>query len=538
MSSADIFDVIIVGYGPIGQAVSVLLAQQGWRVAVLEKRQSRFPMPRAVSFDGESGRILAAVGIAEELGVVGESSRDYVWQTANGRVLFEIDVNETGRSGWPDSTSVYQPKLEESIAIRAARLANLTLLRGHNVVKIDRSENEVRVGIETAEGERTQLTSRWVIGCDGANSFVRQSIESSVQDFEYFNDWLTCDGIVRDERSFTPNNLQICDPARPRTAVSAGPGHRRWEFMRLPGESRQEFGDIENVWRMLELFGIAPADLTLERHAVYTFQARYVHEWRCGRVLLAGDAAHLMPPFAGQGMCSGFRDAANIAWKLDLILRGVASEALLDSYGMERRNHVRHAIEMSMHLGKIICETDAKAAEDRNEVMIAVRERTLGEQQAEPAVRSLDSGVLSHRTDSNVGIGTLAPQGRVTSGVLTGLFDEIVGYGFVLIVKGDESVHLSQRQLRFLKAIDAIVARVRTADETITSEIVSGVPGLSRFVNVIDNDHAYLDLLSRNNAVATLIRPDFYVFGFASDSTQIGALVEELENQVLASPEL
>ncbi|WP_410631367.1 bifunctional 3-(3-hydroxy-phenyl)propionate/3-hydroxycinnamic acid hydroxylase [Amycolatopsis sp. cmx-4-83] len=499
---------LVVGYGPVGQVLTLLLARQGRRVTVLERWPAPYPMPRAVSFDGESARILAAAGIGDALGEVSESSRDYVWETADGRVLFAVDVPERGRSGWPGSTSMYQPGLEAALAERARARPGVTVLRGRRVVALADHGDHVAVG---TDGE--DFTARWVIGSDGANSFVREAAGIGSTDFGFFNDWLTCDVTLHEPHAFEPNNRQICDPARPRTAVSAGPGHRRWEFMRLPGEDAAEFASTESAWRLLGLFGIDPGNATLDRHAVYTFQARYADQWRSGRVLLAGDAAHLMPPFAGQGMCSGFRDAANLAWKLDLVLRGEAGEDLLDSYTEERRRHVQHAIGLSMQLGRVICQTDPAAARDRDEVMLAQRARTTTPSPPEAAVEPLAAGVL-HRDGTGLG-GTLSPQGRVSRDGVTGRFDDVVGTGFALIsaVPPDELLDAGRRAV--LAALGTRLAHVVPRD--------AEVPGA-----VADVDDVYLPLLAEAGAVAALVRPDFYFFGGAADNAGARTLVDDL----------
>ncbi|XVQ06655.1 bifunctional 3-(3-hydroxy-phenyl)propionate/3-hydroxycinnamic acid hydroxylase [Spirillospora sp. CA-255316] len=499
-------DVLVVGYGPVGQVTATLLAAKGHRVTVVERWPRPYPMPRAVSFDGESARILAAAGIGDSLPVVGEPSRDYVWVNGEGRTLFEVDVADPGWSGWPDSVSMYQPGIEAALAERGARQATLRVLRGHRAVGLRDTGDRVEVAVDGPEGG--VLSARYVVGCDGANSFVREAAGVTATDLRFFNDWLTCDVTPHEPRAFAPNNLQVCDPARPRTAVSAGPGHRRWEFMRLPGESPEEFGTAENAWRLLALFGIDKGNATLERHAVYTFQARYTDQWRIGRVLLAGDAAHLMPPFAGQGMCSGFRDAANLAWKLDLVLTGRAAEALLDTYTAERRAHVRHAITMSTSLGRVICQTDPAAARDRDDVMIGVRERGLAAAQPS-AVHPLTEGLLDRDADGGprAPAGELAPQGRVRLEGREGLFDDVVGPGFVLLTTEPPGELLDPVHTAALERLGTRIVRLDGA---------------------CDLDGVYLPYLARTGAVAALVRPDFYLFGAAGDRSGTLALVRAL----------
>ncbi len=285
-------------------------------------------MPRAVAFDSEGARILAAAGIGERIGEIGEPSGDYTWMNAAGQALLHVDVAERGRCGWPESTSMYQPALEAALIERGAALPELTVVRGEEVVAItDHAGTGSRSPRASRREDRTVSTrlAGWSAATVPTVS-VRGVIGTAMADLGFSHDWLICDVVLHEERRFRPNNLQICDPHRPRTSVSAGPGHRRWEFMRTAGETVAELNTEKSAWRLLELFDVHPGNATLERFHVYSFSARYAETWRSGRLLLAGDACHVMPPFAGQGMTAGFRDVTNLSWKLDAVLGGTADE--------------------------------------------------------------------------------------------------------------------------------------------------------------------------------------------------------------------
>ncbi|HKS44304.1 MAG TPA: bifunctional 3-(3-hydroxy-phenyl)propionate/3-hydroxycinnamic acid hydroxylase [Amycolatopsis sp.] len=527
-----IADVLIVGYGPVGQLLAVLLARHGWQVIVLERWPQPFSLPRAVGFDSEAGRILAAAGIGDAFADFGEPSREYAWRNARGETLIEFDVAERGHCSWPDSTSFYQPALEAELIARGAGMPNLRVLRGHTVVDSIDDHEGVALIADTPEGTRRTFRGSWVIGCDGANSFVRDRIGTTTTDLGFARDWLICDVTLRESREFKPNNLQICDPARPRTAVSAGPGHRRWEFMRLPGEQVSDFGKVENAWRLLGLVDVTPENAQLDRHAVYTFRASWTDSWRSGRMLVAGDAAHVMPPFAGQGMCSGFRDAANLAWKLDLVLAGRADAAVLDTYVSERRAHVQHAVSMSVELGKVVCVVNPAAAADRDAAMLTARSRNIEPSAMErTAVKSLVTGFLRHDADGRPAkhAGDSTPQARVARDGRTGLFDELVGLGFVLITTADVTSLLGERELESLAATDTTLVRVRPAGTD---------PGDLAEHDVVDVDGAYLPYLAGMGAVAALVRPDFYLFGVAADEAELRDLVRDAADRLVAAPAL
>ncbi|GAA3435899.1 bifunctional 3-(3-hydroxy-phenyl)propionate/3-hydroxycinnamic acid hydroxylase [Kutzneria kofuensis] len=494
-------DVVIVGNGPIGATLSVLLAQRGWRVTVLERRPKPYRLPRATSFDGETARLLAATGIGPDLGRITAPANGYQWQTAAGQTLLDIAFTTTGPYGWPDANTMHQPSLEELIAARVKELPGIKVLRGHEVVGIVDGDEHVTVTATDEDDATRTLRARWVVGCDGANSFVRDHLDVPVTDLGFSYEWLLCDVELHEPREFVPTNVQICDPARPTTLVGSGPGRRRWEFMRLPDESTAELNKDETAWRLMAPFGVTPDTATLLRSTTYIFQARWADQWRVGRVLLAGDAAHLMPPFAGQGMCSGIRDVTNLAWKLDLTLRGRADASILDSYTEERREQAKEAILASVQLGRVICVTDPAAAAERDATVLANR-RGKAATRPEPA-KPLTVGLLH----DSPGAGAVVPQGRVSLNGTTGLFDDVVGRGFVLLT-------------------------TEALDGNPLAELDAHVVHLADGVDV---DDVYRPFLAQYQATSLLVRPDYHVFGSARGTDGLAKLVEGLTNRLRAA---
>lgn len=523
-------DVLVVGYGPVGQVLSILLAQHGWRVVVVERHPEPYSLPRAVAFDAEAARTLDAVGVSGRIGDITEPSQDYVVSDAAGRQLLRIGLGGSDGPGRPDSTSVYQPGLEAALAARGGELPTLRVHRGLRAVELTGSDSGAELVAEDERGGvRRTFTASWVVGCDGAGSFVRRSLGIGRSDSGFALDWLACDVVPHRPEDFPPSNLQIADPARPRVAVSCGPGRRRWEFMRMPGEDRAEFGTEENAWRLLSMFSARPDNATLTRHATYTFRARNAEHWRRGRVLLAGDAAHQMPPFAGQGMCSGFRDAANLAWKLDLVLGGRAGESLLDSYEEERRAHVQHAIDLSVRLGRLICLTDPAAAADRDRAMTA---RPAGParpsgparpagpaRSASPLGEHLAKGFLA---DGGPPAGELLGQVRLTGPDGPGPADSLLGPGFVLLCRENLADTLSPAALETLRLVSGRVVTVLRAD-------AGSAPGPN---TVLDTDGRCLPWLESIPAGAVLIRPDRYLFGAAPDADGLAALIADFRRRL------
>ncbi|MEU6083624.1 bifunctional 3-(3-hydroxy-phenyl)propionate/3-hydroxycinnamic acid hydroxylase [Streptomyces sp. NPDC047108] len=539
-SPHDAYDVLVVGAGPVGLATAIQLGTRGRRVAVVERWPRPYPLPRAVVFDHEAARILAAMGLADVLERISEPARDYEWLNGHGETLLRLAFDDTSHSGWPHMNIFTQPHLEAALEERAREVPGIDILRGWEATGLVQEPEATRLTVAEAAGERPvshdgvrggvhehrTITAQYVVGCDGASSFVRSRMNTSMTDLGFFFDWLVLDVIPHDTgRVWSPRNAQICDPARPTTAVSGGPGRRRWEFMRLPGEPIAELNRVETAWALLRPWGLTPDNATLERNTVYTFQARWADRWRDGRLLLAGDAAHQMPPFAGQGLCSGLRDAAGLGWRLDLVLSGAAHPRLLDSYTTERSQHLQHAISLSVHLGKIICEPDPEAAAERDRRMLADR-RAGGEPLKGMPPQTLTGGVLSYggggghgAGDSRAGgdgggdggggvpgvpvppAGQLGRQGRVRHAGRTGLLDQLVGTGFTLLAMEDPRTVLGPDDLRFCERLGIRLLHVVPAGTTPGPHEVEDLDGICR---------SFLADLCQQ---AVLVRPDHYVFG-------------------------
>ncbi|WP_416983416.1 bifunctional 3-(3-hydroxy-phenyl)propionate/3-hydroxycinnamic acid hydroxylase [Streptomyces sp. T028] len=506
-------DVVVIGYGPVGRLLALLLGRRGKRVVVIERRPRAYPLPRAVHFDDEVGRIFQSVGVPPDsvTDVVSPYKEFYEWRSADRRPLLRMDWRGLGPSGWHVSHFFYQPALEALLDARVELLESVTVLPGWEAVTHTENAEAVTVEARSATGERRTVTARYVIGADGANSLVRSWIGSTATDLGYFHDWLVVDLLMHaplEGFDFSPAAWQLCDPRRPTTLVPGGPGRRRFEFMRLPDETADELGNEETAWRLLEPWGITPQSAKLERHTVYTFQARWCDTWREGRLLLAGDAAHLMPPFAGQGMCSGLRDAVNLAWKLELVLDGRAGDDILDSYGPERAEHVRHFIQASMELGEVICLADPDAAAERDTAMRA--DLAAGVEQPPRPLPRLGAGL--RRDDA--GGGLLSVQAEVDDGARRGLFDDVVGPGGVLLL-----------------ADPGLRERLRPQDTALLAGLgwkvvaLDTEPGTGR---VVDTTGSYAEWLAQLGAVAVLIRPDFYVYGTAADAEDLTTLLHHL----------
>ena len=363
-AKTQLFDVAIVGYGPTGATLANLLAQCGVRVVVIERNIAMYHLPRAVHFDDETMRIFQTVGIADPLSEKVRINPGMRFVDHQKSVILEWPrPQEIGFQGWHASYRLHQPDLEQLLRAKLSDYSNVVVLNGTEIVNIEQNSGHVRLlCCDINSGHEQLLNAKYVVGCDGANSIVRSTIGSDVDDLGFNERWLVVDLLLKRERpDLGDYSIQFCDPVRPMTYCRNPAKRRRWEITMLEGETDAEVTHSDRIWKFLAPW-ITAEDAELERTAVYTFQSVVADKWRKGRLLIAGDAAHLTPPFMGQGMCAGIRDAANLAWKLALCIKGIADEGILDSYQQERAPHVRTFIKMAIRLGGLINTIDSRSA--------------------------------------------------------------------------------------------------------------------------------------------------------------------------------
>jgi 3-(3-hydroxy-phenyl)propionate hydroxylase/flavoprotein hydroxylase len=293
--------------------------------------------------------------------------------------------------------------------------------------------------------------------------------------------------------------------------VPGGPGYRRWEFMRLPHETIEDLQDTDKVWSLLSRW-VTPDTADLVRHAVYQFRSRIAANWHSGRVLLAGDAAHVMPPFMGQGMCSGIRDAWNLSWRLDLLLRGLADNTLLDSYTLERKPQIRAVIEASMAMGKVVCVSDPVQAAERDAAYLSGNVAPL------PPFPGLTDGLLQEGSELR---GILGVHGSIEINGNVGRYDDVIGRGFHLLVRGDEDplAPLDPQLLTFINEYDLKVVRLAT--------VADSAKGIYR-----DVSGKYLQFMAEAGLKALIVRPDYYCYGGVAELSALPKLLGSLRQQL------
>lgn len=515
-------DVIVVGAGPVGMMLGLHLAKQGHSITIVERYAAPYPLPRAIAMGHDSLRSLNAAGVGKDVRQM--LFYDDKLVTAGfvdryGELLMEMRFKERSESGGPEGCAFNQPDLEASLERHVRAQPNIRLLRGRAVVTVRQDGEGAEVLTVPAdasgnllEGQASQpLRAKYVVGCDGANSIVRRTMDVPITDLDFAWDWLVVDIQPTSAREWKLPLGQWLGPPRTVTWAPSGPGRRRFEFMLLEGESREAMSKTETVWALLGECGVDPSNAQLVRHAVYTFKALWADRWRQGRLFLAGDAAHLTPPFLGQGMNSGIRDAVTLAWRLSLVLRGLAPAQSLDDYGAERLPHVSAQIEQAVQIGRLLCVTEPEACEERDGMLRFMRDNP---DAAPPLpVWRMGPGALA---DGDPEAGLIGWQGIVRANDQEGEFDDICGANrFVLLGRtGDPLAALSPEARNIWNRLDGIAVHVSPEGP------------------VVDVEGIYAQWFERTGSQIILVRPDFFVFGTGASLADADRLVRDLARKL------
>ncbi|MFE7674658.1 bifunctional 3-(3-hydroxy-phenyl)propionate/3-hydroxycinnamic acid hydroxylase [Streptomyces albidoflavus] len=371
-TGGGVYDVAVIGYGPTGVTAANLLGAMGLRVVVLERDAAIFTRARAISTDEEVVRIWQRTGLAERLKQDMLTERDVDFVDSDGRSFLSARPTPRGH-GHPPQMFIYQPALEQVLRDGVDRYPNVEILLRHECLRLRQDADGVELTVVgTADDSVHRLRASYVIAADGGSSLTRAQLNIGYEGTTYEDRW-----VVIDTRMLKPwpdhDKLRFhCDPARPAVDCPTPLGHHRWEFPILPGDDEQQLTTDEAVYRLVARYGISRDSIEVLRATIYSHHVRFATRFRAGRVFLAGDAAHAMPPWIGQGMAAGVRDVANLCWKLDAVLRGELPESVLDSYEAERKPHVREVTRRAVFVGRIITERRRPVARVRNGLLRAL----------------------------------------------------------------------------------------------------------------------------------------------------------------------
>jgi len=432
-------DVLITGMGPVGVAMANLLGRYGVRALVIDQATEIYAKPRAIALDNEALRILQMMGVRE-----GEFATLAIPRVKYHSPLFGCfaHVNTAGIiDGHPMLVTFYQPELEQLLRNKLESYSNIQVRLGTSLSDFEDGPQGVTANLITHAGEKITVTCQYLVGADGANSLVRRQLGLDFEGQTFQQDWLIVDA------RRVPNPIDhcefICDPHRPTPHMVAPGGRQRWEFMLQPGETREKMESPESIRKLLQPW-CRMEEVDIERTAVYRFHAREARSFSKGRCYLVGDAAHITPPFAGQGLVAGLRDVANLSWKLSWVLQGRASPAILDSYDQERRPHAKKIINLAKFLGNLVMPSNRVKAFIVHGAMRAIRwippARAYFEDLKIKPDNRFDQGLFHRKGTRRLLAGSSFPQGWVQP-AWTGtpsLSDEVLGHSWALIFFGDD----------------------------------------------------------------------------------------------------
>lgn len=468
MTARSDVDVVVVGAGPVGLTLANILGLQGVRTLVVEDRDTLIDYPRGVGLDDESLRTFQAIGLVDA--VLPHTVPNQILRFFDGRRRLLAEMAPADACfGWPKRNGFVQPLVDAELLRGLERFEHVQVLWGRPMIGC--AEKPDGVTVQLGGSEPAEVTARYVVGCDGGRSATRRLMGVSFDGTTSSTRWLVID--LANDPLGHPNSEVGADPARPYASISIAHGIRRFEFMIHADETDEQAEDPEFVAAMLAPFLPHPHDVDVIRHRVYTHHSRIAGAFRRGRLLLAGDAAHLMPVWQGQGYNSGIRDAMNLGWKLAAVVRGQAQPSLLDSYDTERRKHARAMIDLSTMVGKVISPTNRRVAAVRDRVIraasaVPMLKRYVLEMRFKPMPR-YEQGAVVHdqprRPDSPAG--TLFIQPRVDTRTATDLrLDDVIGTGFaVLAWNNNPRILLGKEAFARWKALGASFIAVRPSTQ-------------------------------------------------------------------------
>jgi len=561
-------DVAIVGAGPVGLMLANILGLQGVRVTLIEKLEQIIDYPRAIGLDDEALRVFQAVGLADAL--LPHTTPDH-WMrfvTKDGHCFASIEPR-TDEFGWPRRNAFIQPLADRVLYEGLARFEHVEVLLGHGVNAFVQDAQGVSIDVSDASGARRTIRAAWMVGADGGNSFVRRALNVPFEGRTKPNQWIVVD--VRNDPIGSPHIYLHCDHERPYVSAALPHGIRRFEFMVMPGETEEELSKPENMAALIRKVVAEPDKVDYIRKRVYTHNARLAGTFRVDRVLLAGDAAHIMPVWQGQGYNSGIRDANNLGWKLAMVAQGLADGRLLDTYTVERRAHARSMIHLSEVAGDIFAPTTRFGARFRDRfvrsmnvfpavkryfvemrfkpmpryeagVVLLPPPRQTGGWLARMLERSGNSapgrllGLMSQKRDSRLGrlaygrdphaaspVGRMfiQPRVRMADGRVVRL-DDAIGNGFAVLAWGADPTFGLTREARAVW--ERLGARFVFAKPDVQLDYADDVPG--GVLALGDAQGRLKDWFSRLPESVVLLRPDRFVAGVCTPQQISDAIVE------------
>ena len=521
-------DIIISGCGPTGAMLANLLGNCGISVAIFDKEKDIYPLPRAAVIDDDIARIFQSAGFIEEILAVSIPSKGYKFldQERNSMFGFKRKSGNTD-NGYPNSLLIRQPAIEKILRQGLTRFPNVQLYTEHEVHDVTQDDDRVQVSVKDLKTNTSRtITGKYLLASEGGRSFVRKSLGIELIDYQFDCPWLIVD-VIANENVYLPEiNQQYCTPSRPATFLNFGHNRYRWEIMLKEDESVEYAMDDQTIRYLLSNW-VDSSKVEIERKVVYNFHALIAKEWKKGRVLLLGDSAHQMPPFLGQGMASGIRDAHNVAWKLQMVLHGLADESILESYQKERYPHVENIVKQAIEFGKIIQISDQKIADFRDNLfkfLNNIPNISTALHEIERGKSPIGHGIHDSENNPLLGLLFIQPEVQTITHKMVRL-DDLLDSQFALIGLNQDPqqmIHSSKKVI--FEKLNVKYVNVMTEDaqvEQMTSDTLV----------IKDRQNLLTQWFEKNQIDFVLLRPDHYIYGMYR-SDQIDDLIQSLQQHL------
>ncbi|WP_434584400.1 bifunctional 3-(3-hydroxy-phenyl)propionate/3-hydroxycinnamic acid hydroxylase [Klebsiella sp. R390] len=526
--------VVIAGAGPVGLMIANYLGQMGVSVLVVEKLDKLIDYPRAIGIDDESLRAMQGIGLVENVLPHTTPWHAMRFLTPKGRCFADIQPM-TDEFGWPRRNAFIQPQVDAVMYEGLQRFPHVRCLFSREVEAFSQSAQAVTLNLKGPEGERETVQADWLVACDGGGSLIRRSLNIPFEGKTAPNQWIVID--IANDPLATPHVYLCCDPVRPYVSAALPHGVRRFEFMVMPGETEAQLSEPQNMRNLLSKVLPDPDNVELIRQRVYTHNARIAERFRVDRILLAGDAAHIMPVWQGQGYNSGMRDAFNLAWKLALVVNGKAGSGLLDSYQQERRDHAKAMIDLSVTAGNVLAPPKRWHGTLRDGISWLLNyvppvKRYFLEMRFKPMPQYRDGALLTEGASQTSPVGKMFIQPKVTleDGTVT-LLDEVLGARFAIIAWGcNPQWGLNREQIAQWHAVG-----VRFIQVVPDVQIHRQQDNFAGVLRVGDTQNRLKSWFAEYDTAIAVVRPDRFVATVAIPQT-LGGKLDRLASKMSLAP--
>ncbi|TCB38063.1 bifunctional 3-(3-hydroxy-phenyl)propionate/3-hydroxycinnamic acid hydroxylase [Acinetobacter sp. ANC 4910] len=507
-------EVAILGAGPVGLTLANYLSKQGVQVTVIEQLDQLIDYPRAIGIDDEALRTIQSLGLVEQVLPHTTPNHAMRFLTPKGHCFADIQPL-TREFGFSRRNAFIQPQVDNVLLQGLKQYPQTQVLFARQLTEFSQDTQSVTLNMQNKQGEAEVVKAKYLIACDGGNSVVRRTLNIGFDGKTAPNQWIVID--IENDPLATPHIYLCCDPVRPYVSAALPHGIRRFEFMVMPGETQEELSKPESINQLLAKVLPNTQNIEVIRQRVYTHNARIADKFRVDRILLAGDAAHIMPVWQGQGYNSGMRDAFNLGWKMALVVQGKAGPELLDSYQIERKDHAKAMIDLSVMAGHVLAPPKKWQGFVRDGIAYALNyikpiKQYLLEMRFKPMPQYHDGVLIQNKLkNSPVGKMFIQPKVELVSGEQV-LLDEIIGNDFAILAWGvDPQWGLSDATLQQWKKLGVKFIQVLPAVQ-LQNEKRKQFDGV---ICVGDIGTEIRSWFGRTNDSMVILRPDRFVAALA-----------------------